>query len=447
MSKQRDDFSKPMNEDEKEAMEQGLNATFQTLDQSLIEYNNNNNNNNNNTQIKLNLNNTFNNISNLHQNNISNISNRNKKRRISEISPDNDNNLINNGVVINEIIANKKLISKINENLLKLPTLTIAEKLLDAEFREFIKEYKKFKFELFELIKIEYKIKLHISSNFIPRNERFKINLNKKQLFKRTINNYNYIESTLNEAVKISKNNYMNKLKEKRNKIKHTENIINIITKNIENKINAKIQKLKNNELKLKSQTIKSAIYNNYNSEINKLNLEKLKIDEHYENEFRKYKNKLILSFEKLINKINLKINTNNIIKYNFMNDLKEAKDEKELNKMKQFNDKYEPQNNKINTSENKYQFINGQKMFKSQFNQNDIIFHQFNYVNIPNDQRAIITDNFGNIHDKYQYKLHLNSNKRKENYNKHKNHQKGFYKRLNKYNNYKYKTNKRKDF
>ena len=422
-------FTQTMNNEEKAIMQSGLDITLNHLEQA---FNNKNINKNKNNNYSLTLPNTpqiFNNNNNNNQNELEwnfNVSNINKK--------DGNENIEDN--MIKQMNENTKLIRKMNENLVKLPTMTISNELKDVELKLYYKEYKNIKHEIFEFEKITYKTKLYISAEFIPRNERIKIELNKRNIQKQTQFNYKYIENTLNAAVTMSKSNYFDKLNEKENQLKQKRKIKNIITNRMNEKMAEKAKKLNMNELKFKSQIIKSALYNNYNAEINKLHLMKIEMDEYYKNELEKYKNKTILSFEKLAIKINLEINSNDKINYDFQDDLEKAHKQKEENKTKMYLNQYKIKDeNKLEND--KYVFIDGIKMHQNQYKPNQMIFKQLNYVNIQYKDRKIIINNFGNMHDKYNLKLIENKFKQND-YNQNRKYYKNY-----KYRNYNYKSYK----
>ena len=424
-------FTQSMTDEEKGIMMDGINTTMNHLNRSfgnhndsmLLNRNDNNNNNNQQQQQSFML-------------NISGINNSNDNNRNQQMKQNREQ------ILHQQLQKSMNMMQKLNENILKIPTLAIADKLSDNTLKHYFAEYKNITKKKFELEKIEYKTKLHLSANFVPKNERQTIPLNDRYI--KTVNNTNfrYIQQTLDDAVKITLRNYMDKFISISNELCHLNKTRDIILKTLDAKINERKRKLNRNELRWTSQTVKSAIYNNYNAEVNKLFLEKFELDEFYDNELNKYKNKTILSFYKLANKIDLKINSNSNIKYDFEVDLNAAMVQKEENKLKEYDNHYKKEEVNMDVDA-EYEWIDDVKMNKSKYDQSQCIFKQFNLVNVNYKQRKIIVENFGNVHDKFALCLQNKSNNRKRNYNNYKNQKRKYY--YNKYN--KNKRYQRKDF
>ena len=115
---------------------------------------------------------------------------------------------------------------------------------------------------------------------------------------------------------------------------------------------------------------------------------------------------------------------------------------QKEENKLKQYDNKYEKHENGMDV-DTECEWIDNVKMDKSKFDRDQCTFKQFNLINVNYKQRKIIVENFGNVHDKYALLLQNKSNNRKRNYNNYKNQKRKYY--HNKYN--KNKRYQRKDF
>ena len=422
-------FTQTMTNEEKEAMRDGLNVTMNHLSRSFGNHNDSMllNGNNNNGQQQQQQRPFMLNISGINNNN-SNQQNSNRPNQ--------------NDILQHQLQQSMNMMQKLNENIMKIPTLTIADKLNDNVLKHYFAEYKITIKKIFNLQKIEYKTKLYNSANFVPQNERQTIPLNDRYI--KTINksNFRYITQTLDDAVKISLRNYMDKLTTINEELNHLIKNRDIILKTLEIKINERKKKLNRNDHRWTWQTVKSAIYNDYNAEVNKLYLDKFQLDEYYEGEFIKYRNKTITSFHKLTEKIGLKINSNPKIKYDFDRDLNEAMIQKEENKLKQYDNKYEKHENGMDV-DTECEWIDNVKMDKSKFDRDQCTFKQFNLINVNYKQRKIIVENFGNVHDKYALLLQNKSNNRKRNYNNYKNQKRKYY--HNKYN--KNKRYQRKDF
>ena len=360
---------------------------------------------------------------------------------ISNISQNNMNNM-NNADVIHQLNENMKIITKINENIIKIPSLDIADELSDKSLIDHLNEYKKVYKNLYELQCIKYKIKLHLNLGFIPKNERFKINLNQRLIENKNLYNYNYVTTTLSNSAKTSKLNYKNKYGEKCKKHKHCFEVMKIINNEINLKIKDKLNNLMTNKMKYASQIIKDAIYNKFQAEVNKLELIKTEINERYNDDFDKFKNKLIIQFSKFCTKIKTQIKDDD---YKFSEYLEKALRQKELNKSKIYNDQIDEQklNDQMNVDRPKMiEFVIDGIMFnENMYNPNNLILGELNYVNISNKQRKFIVNNFGNINDKYLQKIHEKS-LNKNNYKNHKNSKNSYYKNKNFYRHYKNKNN-----
>ena len=162
-----------------------------------------------------------------------------------------------------------------------------------------------------------------------------------------------------------------------------------------------------------------------------------------------------MINFIKFANKIKIKINSNNKKKYNLNEDIIKAHKNKEINKMKNYDDQYHDdfKNNLNIENQNKYIVIDGCKMNDNVFNPDHLNFPEINYVNIPPKQRRMIVKYYGNIFDKYLQIKHQNSNKiqKKQNKKENKNNNNGYHGKhyKNKNNKYrrKYNNNYNKDF
>ena len=341
---------------------------------------------------------------------------------------------------------NIQRLDKINNQIQKIPALNIADYVEDKELIKFIDEYKNCKKNIYELSCIEYKIKLHISANFIPKQERFRINLQDFRIKIKSQQNFEYIQGTLQDAANISNKNYLLKLKQK---IEKKEFYLKLM-KQIKNDYNIKIRDRKYNYHHNKNNifpsiNVKNSISYNFDAEINKTYKILINIDEHYEREYEKYKNKIILQFDKLCKKIKIDINSNHDINYNFYQDLVEANEIKELNKSKQWNNNYNDEEEKEDKMNEDEDIDNDQnKDDFDKYKPNQMIFPQVNYININNKHRKMLVNKYGNFHDKFAQKQFektmkinnkRNKNKNKKQFNYHQN------------SNYKYNQNRKRKF
>ena len=424
-------FTQSFTEDEKRNLEIGLNTTMNHFKQAFGGHNDsmllNIDSNNNHNQLQQQQN-SFN------FNNNSNINPTQNQQQTQNQNRDQ--------ILFNQLQQNLKLMQKINENITNLPTLTIAQKIKDKVLNQHLNEYENLTKKIFDLNKIEYKNKLFLSAYFVPKHERQRISFIQNKIIEKTEYNFSYIMDVLDAAKNMTINNYGHNLNKIRNEINHFLKLREMSMNSLENKISEKRRKLKINDEKWKLQTVKSAIYNNYNAEINKLFQQKFEMDEYYEAELIKYKHKTILSFDKLTTKIGLKINENKDVKFDFSNDLKDALLIKHENKSKIFNNKYKLENEIDLEAEPEYEWIDGIKMNENKFDSKKCIFQQLYHVNMDYSQRRIIVNNFGNVHDKYSLFLQNKSNQNQRNYNKNKNknkkknhYKKYYYKNNNKYN------------
>ena len=171
------------------------------------------------------------------------------------------------------------------------------------------------------------------------------------------------------------------------------------------------------------NQTVKNSILINYNSECNYLYFKLSKVKEYYDDEYVKFKFKTIIQFQKLVQKLKIKIqekyknnidninNDNNDIIYNFNQDFNKAILDKENRKKKQWKNQFETKQNEENEEDKDYQ-----KYDPAQMNLPEV-----NLVNITNKQRNILAKNFGNFHDKFAYKQYqksINKTRKESKYN-----------------------------
>ena len=415
-------FTQSFTDEEKRNQDIGLNTTLNYLAQAFGDHND---------SMTLNTNQNQNQMQQQNTSNFGNISGINPRQNQQNQNQNRDQ------MLFNQLQQSVKLMTKLNENILKIPTLTIAKKLNDKILIQQLNDYENVTKKIFNLNKIEYKTKLYLSAYFVPKHERQRISFIQAKITEKTEYNFNYIMDVLNTTKNMTINNYGHGLNKIRNELNHFLQLREMNMKSLENKVSEKRKRLNVNDEKWKFQTVKSAIYNNYNAEVNKLYQLKFEMDEYYETELIKYKYKTILSFNKLTTKIGIKINENKDINYDFSNDLNDALRTKHENKSKIFNDKYKLENNNELRAEPKYEWIDGIKMNEEIFDAKKCVFDQLYHVNMDYHQRKLIVNNFGNTHDKYSLFLQNKSNQKQRNYNKKKNYQNKHYYKNRKYQKY----------
>ena len=175
---------------------------------------------------KLNDNNLNLNISNVNNNSINPLNlnetfDQNQTLNLSVINQ-------NNKEIVNQLNENVNAINQINDNISKMSSLKIAEYVEDDMLNEYHHKIKINQKNLYELKCIAYKLEAHISASFIPRYDRIRASIPKQKINNITKENYNYIYNTLNAMAEISKKNQISKYHNKRDKIKHYENLLNI---------------------------------------------------------------------------------------------------------------------------------------------------------------------------------------------------------------------------
>ena len=436
-------FFEPIDKDQFEANLDGIRITNDHLSKSFQIQNPNQNHNQNNN----NINNNSIQILNKNQNNNNNNNNRNKgiKRKMnptmlsniqqpptSKVKFNNDTSLLlpfddnnENDELQKHLKENLQQLNKINNQIKVIPSLVMAEYVNDRNLLKFIDEYKMYKRNIYELKCIEYKIKLHLSANFVPKQERLRIELNDFRVKIKSNQNYEYIQNTLNNAQNITFNNYTLKLKQKIQKKEFYINALKQHKDNFNKKVKERKHKYYYNENNIfPSVNVKNSIVNNFESELNKTYKIILELDEYYDDEFERFKNKLIIQFNKLCKKIKIDININNDINYNFYADLLKALEIKKINKLKQWNDELylnQNQENKMNDDDddNDEKLNLEQKDDYNKYNPMSMNLPQINYVNINNKHRRLIIIKYGNFHDKYVQKQYEKSIKNKFKMNK----------------------------
>ena len=310
---------------------------------------------------------------------------------------------------------NLKELNHINNQLKILPSINIADKIEDQLLIQYINEYKNCKNQIYELNCIEYKLMMHISANFIPKNERLRIQLNDHRVQIKSNQNYEYIKNTLTNSAKISMNNYMLKLKQKTEKKNFYENMLTEIKNEFNKKIKDKRSKYLYNKGNIfPSNVVKTSILCNFDSEMNKAYKIITDINDNYDDKLIKYKHRTILQFDKLCTKIKINIGNNNEINYNFEADLNAATQQKAYNKNKQWIDNYdlhqnEEQQNVMKNADEEY----------IQYNPSLLMLNEINVVNIDNKHRKLIVTKYGNEHDKYLHKQHEKLLNQTKNYHK----------------------------
>ena len=76
----------------------------------------------------------------------------------------------------------------------------------------------------------------------------------------------------------------------------------------------------------------------------------------------------------------------------------------KEIRRSKQWNDHYKNDEKEMEIDNN------NDKEDYEKYEPERMVFPEVNYVNIKNYHRKQIVENYGNFHDKYNYKKYLNS-------------------------------------
>ena len=115
----------------------------------------------------------------------------------------------------------------------------------------------------------------------------------------------------------------------------------------------------------------------------------------------------MILQFNKLCEKIKIKINDNDDIKYDFDEDIKLAKERKEINKALQWDDSYQNTEIKEKSDDEK------------KYDPAQLIFPQFYQINLSNHFRKLLIQKYGKFHDEYLQKGHEITIKNNKNINK----------------------------
>ena len=208
-----------------------------------------------------------------------------------------------------ELNGNMKQLNKIQQSIYQLPSLKIAEQITDKFLYEYFKDIDKYYKNEYELKCISYKIALHLAADFIPKAERIKVLLNENKIRSKTNDSYNYIKNTLNTNAGLSLDNYKMKLNEKLSKYNYYDKLI----KNIQIE-NNKIIKNKRKDIETNKgnlypvQSIKNAILINFNAECNYLFLKITQARDYYNDEYIKFRDKTIIQFQKLTEKLKIKI-------------------------------------------------------------------------------------------------------------------------------------------
>ena len=358
---------------------------------------------------------------------------------------DNDDDDNNIQQILNQ---NLKQLNNINNQMHKLPSITMAYDIQNKFILRFLKQYKIYRKNIYELVCIEYKIGMHLKSNFIPKQERLRIKLHDFRVKLKSQQNYQYIENTLNESMKISFNNYLLKYKQKQEKKQFYINAIKTLKTEFDKNVKERRYRYYHNVGNMFPNTnIKNSIVHDFDAEVNKLYKILMDIDEHYENEFDRFKSKILPQFYRLCEKIKCGFNTNNNnydIIFNYIQDLDEVKKEKELNKLKYWNDNNKKQNEeeqKMNEDENDNNTTN------FIFDPMAMVIPQINYVNIDNKHRKLIVNKYGNKYDKYAQKMYEKSIKYQKDNKQRKNNNNNYYGNKNKNKNRNNKYNKYSHF
>ena len=182
-------FTMSQNTEYRQNMQNGINQTIQHLNNTLLQQNQNENKNKNKNKKKRNYEEMMdqnqlqimqNSSKRSNLNNTNNVNNDNDESTFipTNIDFNNISDIKINDDVIDNLKCNLKEINDINDNIQRISTMQIADKLTDKKLNEYLKEYKVCYNNYYDLRKITFKMQLYISAKFIPKHERLKLSLN-----------------------------------------------------------------------------------------------------------------------------------------------------------------------------------------------------------------------------------------------------------------------------
>ena len=184
-------FTQSFSEEEKRNLQIGLNTTMNHLKQAFGGHNDS-------MLLNIDQNDNHNQLQQQQTSfNFNNISNINSAQNQQQTQNQNRDQML-----FNQLQQNLKLMQKINENIVNLPTLTIAQKIKDKVLTHHLNEYENLTKKIFDLNKIEYKNKLFLSAYFVPKHERQRISFIQNKIIEKTEYNFSYIMDVLDAAKK-----------------------------------------------------------------------------------------------------------------------------------------------------------------------------------------------------------------------------------------------------